>query len=90
LTPALAASVSAPAATQGADLGFAPGAAYLRLAGIRKEFGAFTALSHIDLDIAKGEFVCFLGPVGLWQDHAAAHHRWLGGAVRRTNRARRA
>ena len=39
-------------------------ATYLRLAGIRKEFGAFTALSHIDLDIAKGEFVCFLGPSG--------------------------
>jgi iron(III) transport system ATP-binding protein len=37
---------------------------YLRLVGIRKEFGAFTALSHIDLDIAKGEFVCFLGPSG--------------------------
>ena len=64
MTPALAASVSAPAATQGADLGFVPGAAYLRLAGIRKEFGAFTALSHIDLDIAQGEFVCFLGPSG--------------------------
>jgi iron(III) transport system ATP-binding protein len=39
-------------------------APYLRLAGIRKEFGAFTALSGIDLDIARGEFVCFLGPSG--------------------------
>ena len=37
---------------------------YLRLRGIRKEFGAFVALSNIDLDIAKGEFVCFLGPSG--------------------------
>ncbi len=37
---------------------------YLRLSGIRKEFGAFTALSHIDLDIFKGEFICFLGPSG--------------------------
>ena len=37
---------------------------YLRLIGIRKDFGAFTALSNIDLDIAKGEFVCFLGPSG--------------------------
>ena len=37
---------------------------YLQLRGIRKEFGAFTALSNIDLDIAKGEFVCFLGPSG--------------------------
>jgi len=39
-------------------------APYLRLAGIRKDFGSFTALKHIDLDIAQGEFVCFLGPSG--------------------------
>lgn len=37
---------------------------YLELRDVRKEFGAFTALSNINLDIAKGEFVCFLGPSG--------------------------
>ena len=37
---------------------------YLQLRDIGKEFGAFTALSNINLDIAKGEFVCFLGPSG--------------------------
>ncbi len=37
---------------------------YLSLTGIRKEFGSFTALKGIDLDIAQGEFVCFLGPSG--------------------------
>ena len=37
---------------------------FLRLSGIRKSFGAFTALAGIDLDIAQGEFVCFLGPSG--------------------------
>jgi iron(III) transport system ATP-binding protein len=37
---------------------------YLELAGIRKEFGSFTALRDIDLQIARGEFVCFLGPSG--------------------------
>jgi iron(III) transport system ATP-binding protein len=37
---------------------------YLRLAGIRKSFGAFQALSDIDLAIGTGEFVCFLGPSG--------------------------
>ena len=37
---------------------------YLRLAAIRKDFGSFTALEGIDLDIAQGEFVCFLGPSG--------------------------
>jgi len=37
---------------------------YLRLAGVRKDFGSFTALKGVDLDIAQGEFVCFLGPSG--------------------------
>jgi iron(III) transport system ATP-binding protein len=37
---------------------------YLRLAGIRKDFGSFTALEDVALDIAQGEFVCFLGPSG--------------------------
>ena len=37
---------------------------YLRLEGIRKNFGSFQALHDIDLAIAKGEFVCFLGPSG--------------------------
>jgi iron(III) transport system ATP-binding protein len=38
--------------------------AYLELEGIRKEFGAFTALRDIRLAVAHGEFVCFLGPSG--------------------------
>jgi iron(III) transport system ATP-binding protein len=37
---------------------------YLELEGVRKEFGAFTALRDIKLDVAQGEFVCFLGPSG--------------------------
>ena len=37
---------------------------YLKLSGVRKEFGAFTALKAIDLEISQGEFVCFLGPSG--------------------------
>ncbi|RJF98061.1 putative 2-aminoethylphosphonate ABC transporter ATP-binding protein [Noviherbaspirillum saxi] len=37
---------------------------YLSLQGISKSFGSFTALRSIDLDINKGEFVCFLGPSG--------------------------
>jgi iron(III) transport system ATP-binding protein len=36
----------------------------LRLQGIGKSFGAFTALRDIDLTIRRGEFVCFLGPSG--------------------------
>ena len=38
--------------------------AYLALAGIHKRFGNFEALKGIDLEIAQGEFVCFLGPSG--------------------------
>ena len=42
-----------------------PGAGpFLRLEGIRKDFGAFTALRDIRLEVAQGEFVCFLGPSG--------------------------
>jgi iron(III) transport system ATP-binding protein len=37
---------------------------YLELQGIRKEFGSFTALRDVNLDVSQGEFVCFLGPSG--------------------------
>jgi iron(III) transport system ATP-binding protein len=37
---------------------------FLRLEGIRKDFGSFTALRDIRLDVQQGEFVCFLGPSG--------------------------
>ncbi len=36
----------------------------VRLEGIHKAFGAFTALQSIDLTIESGELVCFLGPSG--------------------------
>ena len=32
--------------------------------GLRKQFGAVTALDGVDLDIAAGEIVCMLGPSG--------------------------
>ena len=38
--------------------------AFLTLQGIEKHFGSFTALQGIDLEIEKGQFVCFLGPSG--------------------------
>ena len=40
------------------------GPAFLRIRSLWKAFGDFYALKDISLDIAEGEFVCFLGPSG--------------------------
>ena len=40
------------------------GGPFLRLEGIGKDFGSFTALRDIRLEVSQGEFVCFLGPSG--------------------------
>ncbi|MED4584441.1 putative 2-aminoethylphosphonate ABC transporter ATP-binding protein [Brevibacillus choshinensis] len=37
---------------------------YLSIQGIRKTFGKFVALTSIDIDIQKNEFICLLGPSG--------------------------
>jgi iron(III) transport system ATP-binding protein len=39
-------------------------APFVRVRGLVKRFGQFTALKDISLDIYEGEFVCFLGPSG--------------------------
>ena len=40
------------------------GTPYLRIQELTKRFGGFTALDRISLEVAEGEFVCFLGPSG--------------------------
>lgn len=37
---------------------------YLTISGLWKNFGEFTALRDIALNVREGEFVCFLGPSG--------------------------
>ncbi|MCG8560527.1 MAG: putative 2-aminoethylphosphonate ABC transporter ATP-binding protein [Hyphomicrobiales bacterium] len=38
--------------------------AFLRVVGVTKRFGDFTALADISLEVHEGELICFLGPSG--------------------------
>ena len=45
------------------------------LRGVRKSFGTVDVIKGIDLDVDDGEFLVFVGPVGLRQVDDAAHDR---------------
>jgi ABC-type transporter Mla maintaining outer membrane lipid asymmetry ATPase subunit MlaF len=72
----------------------AAGAPYLRIEHLTKQYGAFTALKDISLEIYPGEFVCFLGPSGcgkttLLRAIAGLDIQTSGGSSRRTRKSRR-
>ena len=59
------ADADSPAAAPARIAGQASGLdTFLSLSGIHKSFGSFVALQDVELDIRRGEFVCFLGPSG--------------------------
>jgi putrescine transport system ATP-binding protein len=48
----------------GADAPVASGKPLLRIENVSKQFGAFTAVDNLSLDIQRGEFFALLGPSG--------------------------
>ena len=51
--------------------------AFLEIENVQKSFGPAAVVQHFDLAVERGEFVSFLGPSRLRQDHDAAHGRRL-------------
>ena len=60
------------------------------IAGVSRTFGTVRAVDNVDLTVEEGEFFTLLGPVGLRQDHPAAHDRRLLRARQRRDPLRRA
>ena len=55
----------------------------IRAEAIHKRFGDNTVLRGVDLDVAPGEVVCVIGPVGVGEVDAAAVPQHAGAADRR-------
>ena len=49
----------------------------VRLDGVSKRFGSVVAVDQLDIDIAAGEFVTFLGPSGCGQVDNSADTGWI-------------
>ena len=65
-------AVTAPMPVRDTSYAFEPlagkkaeeGAPYLDIRHLHKRYGGFTALQSVNLQIRRGELVCFLGPSG--------------------------
>ncbi len=64
VTPAHASTNDAPGESKKPEESGSSGTGSVRLEGVTKTFGSFTAVSDIDLEIADGEFFTMLGPSG--------------------------
>ena len=49
----------------------------IRLRDLCMAFDDELVLDNINLYINDSEFLTLLGPQRLWQNHDAAHHRWV-------------
>ncbi len=57
-------TVGRTASSAQAPLRLAASPIHLRVTGVTKRFGAFTALDDVSLEVESGKLVCFLGPSG--------------------------
>jgi putative spermidine/putrescine transport system ATP-binding protein len=58
------ADVADPVADRVGEKGVGTGVPAVRLEGVTKRFGSFTAVDEVDLEVADGEFFSMLGPSG--------------------------
>ena len=58
----------------------------VRMENVVKRFGTFTALNEVSISIMEGEVVVIIGPSGIWEIDASAHHQPAGASRRGPHR----